>query len=171
MEDKKKGKKSKKGILPAAICRILGCSILILVIGVLLPLSVPRFMGYDIYNVVSGSMEPEIPVGSVVYVEEADPVSIEPGEVIAFLSGSSVVIHRVTENRQVEGYLLTKGDANAEADLGEVRYKDLIGRVVKNIPVLGQVMTICAGTVGKVLLLCFAACGVLLNVLAGRFRH
>ena len=48
------------------LCNILGTLILLSVIAAFLPLTVPRFMGYDIYEVVSGSMEPEIAVGSVI---------------------------------------------------------------------------------------------------------
>jgi len=38
-----------------------------------LPLTVPRLFGYHIYTVVSGSMEPAIPTGSLVYIREAAP--------------------------------------------------------------------------------------------------
>ena len=36
---------------------------------VLILLAAPRFIGLESYTVVSGSMEPEIPVGSAVYVK------------------------------------------------------------------------------------------------------
>ena len=156
-----------KGRAAAAVCRLLGCVILILVIAVFVPLTVPRLMGYEIYSVASGSMEPEIPVGSIVYVKPADPVTIAEGEIIAFSAGSSVVMHRVVSNHQVDEYFTTKGDANAKEDMGDVRYEKLIGRVVRHIPLLGQVMQVCAGPLGKVLMLCLAGSGILLLVLAG----
>ena len=50
----------KGGKLFPALCSVFGTLILLSVIAVFLPLTVPRLMGYEIYEVVSGSMEPEI---------------------------------------------------------------------------------------------------------------
>ena len=83
------------------LCSVLGTLILIGVIAAFLPLTVPRLMGYEIYEVVSGSMEPEIPVGSVIYVKAVQPQEVEAGDVIAFHKDGSVITHRVEENRYV----------------------------------------------------------------------
>lgn len=157
------------GIIPV-FCNILGTLILIAVIGSSLAVTVPRLMGYGIYNVVSPSMEPEIPVGSVIYVKEAEAEEIEPGEVIAFNGSNFTVVHRVVENRTVEGTFTTKGDANEKEDVNAVEYSALIGRVTAHFPVLGGLMEIYCSTVGKAYALCFAACGAMLNILAGRLR-
>ncbi len=159
-----------KGKLLPALCHIFGVLILLAVIGSALLLTVPRLMGYQVYSVVSGSMEPHIPVGSLLYVETAQPETVADGEIIAFQSGDSVVTHRVLENRQVQGEFVTKGDANQEADLEPVPYEGLIGRVVRHIPYLGELMLLYTTTAGKVYAVCFAACGAMLNILAGRLR-
>ena len=86
-----------------AFCSLAGTVILLCVIGAFLPLTIPNLLGYQIYEVVSGSMEPEIPVGSVIYVKAAAPEEIGEGEIIAFMRNSSVITHRVEENRFVEG--------------------------------------------------------------------
>ena len=127
-------------------------------------------MGYGVYNIVSGSMEPEIPIGSAIYVQSAAPESIQEGDVIAFQSGESVVAHRVVRNQTVEGTFKTKGDANAEEDMNDVDYAALIGRVVAHYPLLGQMLALYTSTVGKAYAACFAACGAMLNMLAGRLR-
>ena len=57
------------GFIPA-LCNIAGTCMLLAVIAASLAVTVPRFMGYGVYEVVSGSMEPEIPVHSVIYVKE-----------------------------------------------------------------------------------------------------
>ncbi len=49
-----------------ALCSMLGTLILLGVIAAFLPLTLPRLMGYEIYEVVSGSMEPGGPVGSAI---------------------------------------------------------------------------------------------------------
>ena len=61
-----------------ALCSVIGTLMLLVVIAAALPLTVPNFMGYEIYNVVSGSMEPTVPVGSIIYVKEIDPVEVQP---------------------------------------------------------------------------------------------
>ena len=45
-------------------------------------LLLPRVFGYTPYAVLSGSMEPELPVGSMVYVHETDPATLHPGDVV-----------------------------------------------------------------------------------------
>ena len=121
----------------AVVCRIFGTVILLAVLAVCLPLSMPKLLGYQVYDVVSGSMDPAIPVHSVVLVQPAAPENIQPGEIVAYRSGSSVVIHRLVENHIVEGELVTKGDANAEPDLMKVGYADVLGTVTAHIPFIG----------------------------------
>ena len=84
------------------------------------PLTLPRLAGLQIFEVVSGSMEPAIPTGSIVYVEETEPSQAEEGDVIAFYSATgsgAVITHRVVQNRVVSGELITKGDANEKEDV------------------------------------------------------
>ena len=119
-----------------ALCSVIGTLMLLVVIAAALPLTVPNFMGYEIYNVVSGSMEPTIPVGSIIYVKEIDPVDVQSGNIVAFQAGDSVIMHRVVDNKLVEGTFTTKGDANNGEDMNDVPYEDLIGIVVKHIPIM-----------------------------------
>ena len=162
--------KNKGGKVFPALCSVLGTLILLGVIAAFIPLTVPRLMGYEIYEVVSGSMEPEIPVGSILYVEETPPEEIEAGDVIAFMRNDTVVSHRVEENRYVEGEFITKGDANSEEDTVPVPYDSLVGKSVYHLPVLGTLMTMLAGDVGKLYALAFAACGVMFHMLAAILR-
>lgn len=140
------------------------------VIAASLAITVPRFMGYGMYNIVSGSMEPEIPVGSVIYVEEVRPEDVQEKEIIAFQSEDSIIAHRVVKNKIVEGEFTTKGDANAENDMRPVAYTQLVGRVARHYPMLGVMMEIYTSKVGKAYVICFAACGAMFNILAGRIR-
>lgn len=82
-------------------------------------------------------MDPAIPVHSVVLVQPAAPEELQPGEIVAYRSGSSVVIHRLVENHIVEGELVTKGDANAEPDPLKVEYAGVLGTVTEHIPFIG----------------------------------
>lgn len=165
-EEKKKG----GGILPA-VCNILGTLILFSVILLCIPVTLTKLFGYQIYDVVSGSMEPEIPVDSVVYVKETLPEEIKEGDVAAFRSSGSVIIHRIVEKRIVEGQFITKGDANTQVDIEKIPYDAMIGVVTFHIPFLGVVMTVLTSNVGKAYLICYAASGAMFYMLAGRLKE
>ena len=72
----------KGGMFIPALCNVIGTLLIIAVIATSVPLAVPSLLGYEIYNVTSGSMEPELPVGSVIYVEHVKPESVQPGDII-----------------------------------------------------------------------------------------
>ena len=76
------GKTKRKKRTIARICSMIGVSLLILVILICIPLTLPRLAGFDIYTVVTGSMEPAIPVGSLIYVREEVPAELMEGEVV-----------------------------------------------------------------------------------------
>lgn len=150
--------------LPAALCGFVGRLALLAVILACLPVPLAHLFGCQMYNVVSGSMEPAIPVGSAVYVKPADPAEIAPGEVIAFQSGGSVVTHRVVQNDPAEEQLVTKGDANAQPDLRPVRYREVLGRVVRRVPMLGGLISSYTDGTGRSYLIALALAGALLSL-------
>ena len=135
VQDMGKKKKEKRGALAgcARICKIFGTVCLVAVILVCLPLTLPRVFGYEIYTVISGSMEPAIPVGSLVYVQPGAPEDAGTDDVIAFYSSmdtGAIITHRVIKNDIVTGQIHTKGDANEKEDLYPVGYDYYIGRAL-----------------------------------------
>ena len=161
---------SKGGGALATLCNVLGTLLLVLVVALCAPVTVPMLAGYQVYDVVSGSMEPEIPIGSVVYVKDVSPGEVKEGDVIAFYDRDGIVVHRVVINRTSLGEFVTKGDANETEDLNPIPYESFVGIVEAKIPMMGTFMAIFASTVGKVYLLLTAACGVMLNMVAGHMR-
>lgn len=161
----------KGGMFLPALCNIIGTLILVAVIATSLPLAIPRFLGYEAYNVESGSMAPTIPIGSVVYVEGVEPEAVNPGDIIAFYSNGVVVTHRAVENHYFYDEIVTKGDANEKEDINPVAYDQLIGRVRWHIPVLGNYLMVYSNPITKYYLLAIAFCGVMFNMLAGVFRR
>lgn len=134
-----------------------------------LPLTVPRFLGYQVYSVISGSMEPAIPTGSLVYIRETLPEELIEGEVIAFYGArdsASIITHRVVENRVLMGEFLTKGDANQTNDMTPVPYDNVIGRVERSIPAAGKVAEMFTSREGKILAGGLIAAAILLQLLA-----
>lgn len=145
-------KKQERKSPVAAVCSALGVFLLILIIAVCLPLTAPKAFGYQIYTVVSGSMEPEIPVGSLTFVQQSAPEDTSEGDVIAFygaLEEQSIITHRVVENNTLMGELITKGDANEVNDMNPVPYRNYIGKVRLSIPALGYIAGFLAETSGK----------------------
>ena len=66
--------------------------------------------------------------------------------------------------------LFRSGDANAEEDMRPVDYTELVGRVAAHYPLLGGLMALYTSNIGKAYVICFAACGVMFNLLAGKIR-
>lgn len=148
-------------------CNVLGTAVIVVVIAALLPLLVLKVTGGNAFDITSGSMEPEIPVGSLVITKDVSPETLVQGDVIAFQSGGAVVVHRVAENDAAAQELITKGDANEIEDLRPVPYAAVIGLVTQHWDGLGAVLGYITGGSGKIILLCLIACGVLLQM-AGR---
>ena len=136
----------------------------------LVPSFLPRILGYQTYNVISGSMEPELPVGCLVLVKASPPEDVTENDIIVFHRGDSVVTHRVVEIQKEERQFITKGDANESRDAAPVPYRDLIGIVTRHYAVLGKLMGFLASVPGKVLLITFIIAGVVLQFLAGKLR-
>lgn len=112
--------------------------ILVAVLSILTALLLPRIFGYEMYAVLSGSMEPTYHVGSVIYVKKMPAKEIELGDPIAFRKDSNTIAtHRVididTEGKQFR----TKGDANEVEDINPVLFEKVIGKGTISIPLLG----------------------------------
>lgn len=157
-------RKTKKKSPVAAVCSALGTAMLLILVAICLPLTVPRVIGYELYTVVSGSMEPDIPVGSLVYIRGEAPEDVKEEEVIAFYGAkdsNAIITHRVVENRVVMGEFITKGDANQTNDMNPIPYDNFIGKVVLDLPVIGHVAQAITSLEGKI------AAGVVIIVALG----
>lgn len=111
--------------------------LLVFFITVVLVLLIPRIFLISQHVVLSGSMEPAIPTGSLCYLSHrVDVDEIRIGQIIGYQRpDGSLVIHRVTKIE--EDAIYTKGDANDQEDLAPVQKKDYYGMVVYSIPYLG----------------------------------
>ena len=111
---------------------------------------IPGFFGYPSYIVLSGSMEPALPVGSVVYVNSRSK-SPETGDIVTYQMSESVrVTHRVADVSE-DGYIL-QGDANRSPDLKIVSKQQIIGVYALHIPFLGYILSVLRGRMAIVIL-------------------
>lgn len=117
--------------------RCIGNTVLGLMLVIALLLLLPGLFGARPYVVYSGSMEPEIPTGAVVFIKEED-FSPKIGDIITFHNGDTVVTHRIVKKEN--SIFITKGDANKTADPVPVKASQIIGRVVFYLPYLGYVI-------------------------------
>ena len=103
-------------------------------------------LGWRMGNVVSGSMEPTVGVGSMILTRPASVSDIEEGDIIAFKSDDktdSMVIHRVVDITYIDkvAQFRTKGDANIHEDRQLVPAESVEGRVILCVPRAGRVVT------------------------------
>jgi len=145
------------------VLKVTGNLLIGLIILACLPVAVPKLLGIQTYNVISGSMEPSISVGSIVYVKNAEFNELAEGDVIAFESGASVVTHRITSIDSQSKLITTKGDANDTEDFVPVAYVNVIGRVVAHVPFLGYLASWLSEITGKVIAVMLLIIGLLLS--------
>lgn len=127
-----------------------------------------RLIGFQVFSVLSGSMEPNFHVGSLIYVRETDPHSLQVGDPITFMvSETTVVTHRITgihtDSDPNVLWFQTKGDANDTDDSSLVHSRNVIGKAVFSIPYLGYVSAFIQNPPGLYIAL---GCGALALVAA-----
>ena len=138
----------------ARILGVIGNVLMVLVLAACLSLVIPKALGYDAYVVVSGSMEPSIPVGSLVYSHKIDPASLQKGDVIVFVDparSTTPITHRVVANDTAAGAVTTKGDANEREDVNPATYDNIIGKVAAHVPRVGFIAAMLTSKAGKII--------------------
>lgn len=108
---------------------------------------VPAVAGAHTLTVLSGSMVPRLPVGSVVVDRPVDPGSLKVGDIVTYqmadpANGADVLItHRVVaKDNGAHGLVFTtKGDANPSADQAPVRGSQIRGELWYDVPYIGTV--------------------------------
>ena len=111
---------------------------------VLAAVVVPRLAGATPYTVLTGSMTPAYPPGSLVVVRPVEPSEVRIGDVVTYQLRSgepAVATHRVVGvgwSADGERLLTTQGDANPLPDAEPVRGVQLRGEVWYSLPWVGH---------------------------------
>ncbi len=90
--------------------------------------------------VISGSMEPAIPVGSICLISGAD-CSGAPGKIVAYEMADTLVVHRISSYDKSEDSFITKGDNNNVQDPIPVSAEQIRGSVLGAIPYAGYAIS------------------------------
>lgn len=148
---------------------------IVLVIALAAASFVPRAFGYTPYAVLSGSMEPELPVGSMVFVRQVEPTDIAVGDNVTFYrSDGAVVTHQVYEIDPVAQTIGTQGIANKNADgiiMHDAEYTPflrVIGTVSFCVPYLGFVNAYCTTMPGLLVVVAVLALLVAASIVLDR---
>ena len=127
----------KKAVILTTAILVLAVVICISVVGQVLGKGYVSVGGYSLFRVATGSMEPELPVGTLLISKQTDIAEIAKGDVVNFRAKTSdvlgmVITHRVIgviQGNDGQIYLETKGDANQYPDSAYVDQSNLIGKV------------------------------------------
>jgi signal peptidase len=104
--------------------------LLIVLVGATL---IPIPGNFKVFIVESGSMEPAVKTGSLIFVKPASNFSV--GDVVTIKNGKNTVTHRIVK---IDGQsVTTKGDANKEADAETASINNLVGKMLFSLPYIG----------------------------------
>ena len=135
---KNKIKKVIDFIIYPIVLILLICCIIVVLQAIKNPGQTPNLFGYKFFNVISGSMKPNLEIGDIVIIKEIE--NINKGDIITFKQQDSIITHRVVDIIKEDGkiYYQTKGDNNNSNDENLVEYKDIEGIYVYRIPKIGK---------------------------------
>lgn len=126
----------------------------------------PMFFGWGAAVVQTGSMEPNVPVGTLIVIHEQE--TYEPGDVITYIDyrGWSIT-HRIISIR--DDAVVVQGDAN---DIPDPTFSkdDIVGKTVYMIPNAGKVLGFLKQPVVIAILLVLFVVSIVWDVVSGKKR-
>ena len=110
--------------------------ILYILILMYLIIFIPVFWGYKPLVVISGSMEPILKVGGILYYEDYNNNSFKKGDILVYKTKKHIISHRIVKAKN--NSFITKGDANKSNDRRVVKSKQILGKGTNfSIPYIG----------------------------------
>lgn len=151
--------------------------IVLVIIAALGFVYVPQIFGYTPYTVISGSMSQvyqesdrqyykdnygidelhTYEVGCITYVAKVDFEDIQPGDVVTFKIGNTVVTHMVIEVDKDNKLLTTHGiNNNLGSNEKDISYSEVIGKATDfSIPLAGYILNWASSNSAKILLITY----------------
>ncbi|WP_217907043.1 signal peptidase I [Candidatus Nanohalobium constans] len=134
--------------------------LIVLVATPLVVFIVPQLLGLEAYVVTSGSMEPRVPEGAILYNQNSETSQLEVGDIVTYVpnpnqSDADRITHRIIQVNQTENsrQFKTQGDANVDPDPGWVSDYQVIGQELFTIPYLGYMVKFLSSPITLILLL------------------
>lgn len=142
------------------IIKILAVIIIVTIAGLTFLTLDPESGVYKALVVISNSMEPTAPAGSMIFIKKTE--SIQKNDIVTFrmgLDSKSLTTHRVVEIKEVKGNTMyqTKGDAVKEPDIELVPAERVTGKMIFSIPLIGYPVAFAKTQMGVVMLVVIPA--------------
>lgn len=167
MSGKKKDTMTVSGVIGVALCivfvPVIIVNLILIISSYTKPDEIPGVFGIRPVVVLSGSMEPAIMTGDLIFIHDTDAAGVREGDVICYLTSGQAVTHRVMSintGEDGETRYITRGDANNTEDRLPVTGEQIQG-VWKGgrIEKLGNFILFMQTTTGMIL---FIICPLLL---------
>jgi len=131
-----KAKKAVQIIISVLLCLLLLVNLFYIVERIAFNNEVPKVFGYSQVVVISGSMEPTLQIGDLLFIHEQKDYQV--GDIITYQGETKLVTHRVVS---IDGVLYTtKGDFNNVSDGTPAAITKIQGKVVLRIPIIGNLI-------------------------------
>lgn len=133
---------------------------LVLVVGILVALSFSNNpSGIKLFTVMSGSMEPVLHTGSVIFIKSVAEYQINDIITRATDDPKVTITHRVIAKSEIDGQksYQTQGDANDASDEGYFPQSSVLGKEFLTIPYLGYLINFAKTTQGLILIIVIPA--------------
>lgn len=112
------------------------------------PKETSRVVGFQMYTVLTDSMEPTIPTNSVVFTKVVDPsdkLTLKKGDIITFHAdrfGEDILIthrfNKMQKNNEGVWCYRTNAEGKDNLDMYETKRSDIVGTYVFHIPYVGK---------------------------------
>lgn len=106
------------------------------------------FFGYNMYYILTGSMEPDLSAGDIIIGEKVDPAELKVGDVITYKGESGevkdkVITHEIVDITKNDGEVrfITKGRANNVED-PPVSKNQIMSKMTVKVPFLGKAFSV-----------------------------
>ncbi|MDP1845803.1 MAG: signal peptidase I [Candidatus Moranbacteria bacterium] len=134
--------------------------VLLVLLGVFVVFSFVPFPGnYKVFTVMSGSMEPTIKTGSLIFVKPMADYGV--GDIVTRRTTDAkvTITHRIVSKEEIQGKIAfeTKGDANDAPDGEKFTAEGIVGKSILKIPWLGYPVGYAKTTPGLILLIVIPA--------------
>ncbi len=172
----------KKGKVFRRILKVFGYIVIFLIIALLVFVLISMATNHTVFIfgkttawVLTPSMEPTIPARSYILIEKVSPDDVTVGDIIIFKSDDPALdfafnTHRVTQIIGDNDEFVTQGDANPVEDQYTAKADNVLGRYVKNLPVLTAIGRFLFSSIGTLIAITMIFAIMLIMYMPGLIR-
>lgn len=116
-----------------------------------------NLFGYKSFVILTGSMEPNLMPGDMIFAKSSTKENLKVGDIITFWQNdtSTSTTHRIVDIIEKDGktYYQTKGDNNSSNDSDLVPYEKIVGTMIFRVSKMGKMLMGISSTGGIALIL------------------